>query len=371
MEIPIFPTLFKRTTSEGVQEWRIAVVSQPNGWAVIHIEHGLQNGKKQVKDDLIKEGKNAGRSNATTPLQQAVAEAQARWTKQRDRKHYGLTVDESAEKRGTAPMLAQKYEDRRLQIDWREAFEQPKLDGFRCLADRVGDEILFWSREGKPFVLPHITELLLGVMQDGDRFDGELYVHGLPLNTIASLVKKPRAESAQLIYNVYDSPVAARFTDRIALVQQRLRYARLGANSSVRMVETTPIDNEEALLCLQARRIAEGFEGSILRHGPLPYQAGKRTPCLLKVKTFVDDEFKIVGVKEAPKSPGQAVFICVTPDGNQFDCLAPGTHEEKSAAWNDRDKLVGQNLTIKYAYLTKTANPVPWHPVAKAIHEAL
>ena len=51
------------------------------------------DGKQQEAHDLITVGKNHGQKNETTPQQQAIAEAKAKWEKQRNRRHYGLTVE--------------------------------------------------------------------------------------------------------------------------------------------------------------------------------------------------------------------------------------------------------------------------------------
>ncbi len=369
-EIPKFQTLYKRATSGATQEWDVSVEANSDGTADIVVVYGQQGGKKQVERETIREGKHAGKKNATTPLQQAISEAQSKWTKKRDRKHYGLTVEESADKRGEAPMLALVYEEERDKVDWGSSFEQPKLDGYRCLADRTEDDVLFWSREGKPFVLSHIRETLMSVMRPGDRFDGELYLHGLSINQIGSLVKKPRDETTQLCYNVYDSPVPLAFPERIALVQNRIGRRRQVGN--VIVVETVPVRDEDSLMALQAQRLDAGLEGSMLRYGQLPYQAGRRAACLLKVKTFVDGEFLITGAKEGKGThAGMAIFQCVTADGNPFECTAPGTHEEKRAFWENHQQYVGKMLTIKYAYMTATEKPVPWHLSAKSIKEPL
>ena len=366
-----FQRLYKRTSSGETQIWDIWVTTvNENGPATIHIEHGLEHGAKQHLQDEVTAGKNANKKNATTAWSQACSEAQSKWEKQMSRKNYGLTVDESAAKRAMAPMLAKVYADQCDKIDWSTAFEQPKLDGFRCGAERDGDQILFTSREGQPFVLPHVAEVLKTVLQDGERFDGELYTPGITLNKIASLVKDPREETAQLFYNVYDTPVALPFAERIAIVQKRLGRTRQVGN--VIMVETVPVRSEAELLARQFSRIEAGFEGSMLRWGVLPYQAGKRSSCLLKVKTFKDGEFAIIGAKEGRGThAGMAVFICKTQNGHEFDCLAPGTHDDKRRAWDDRARYVGKRLTVKYAYMTDTSKPVPFQPVAKRLAEPL
>ena len=91
----MFEPLFKRTATGAVQVWRIRVEPQDDGTAIIITTHGQLDGAQQEARDHIRDGKNTGKRNATTAAQQAIKEAEARWTKQRDRNHYGLTVEES------------------------------------------------------------------------------------------------------------------------------------------------------------------------------------------------------------------------------------------------------------------------------------
>jgi ATP-dependent DNA ligase len=110
----------------------------------------------------------------------------------------------------------------------------------------------------------------------------------------------------------------------------------------------------------------------MLRHGRAGYEAGKRSANLLKVKTFADAEFKVVDYKLGRgKLAGAAIFNCQTEAGHHFDVLAPGTVEKKKAYGEAGGKYVGRMLTVKYMDYTKTAEPVPFHPVAIRFREDL
>jgi len=71
------PILYKRTTSGGIQTWKISVLPLADGTAMVVTTFGLLDGKQQRQEEHIKTGKNAGKANATTPLQQAMLEATA------------------------------------------------------------------------------------------------------------------------------------------------------------------------------------------------------------------------------------------------------------------------------------------------------
>ena len=365
------PTLFKQTSAGGVQMWRIWVEPQTSGSARIIRQYGLVDGKQQEQTDEIREGKNAGKKNATTPFQQACNEAEAEWTKQRDRKCYSEdpTGAESAAKRALAPMLAYVYADVAAKVDWTTAFGQPKLDGHRCLARRDGDQISLTSREGKAIVtMDHIVDALRSVLKSGESLDGELWVPGLAFEQIASAIKRKQDLSEQIQYHVYDSPMPGSFEQRFMDRSDRVD----DVGGSLVAVRTRVMAGPDELLQFQANCVADGYEGAMLRHGTGPYDAGKRSKALLKVKQFQSAEFEIVGVMQGRGNHAEmAIFRCQTATGETFDVTAPGTHEEKKQAWGQRAQMIGRKLTVKYFEMTSSEQSVPRFPVAERIHETV
>src|SRR5277367_1861233 len=68
------PTLYKRASTGKIQIWMIGVEK-----STIITVHGQLDGKSQRTEDVIKEGKNIGKSNETTAAEQALAEATSKW----------------------------------------------------------------------------------------------------------------------------------------------------------------------------------------------------------------------------------------------------------------------------------------------------
>jgi hypothetical protein len=68
-----FPTLYKYDSRGLVQEWTIEV--QGNKFWTIE---GVKGGKLTKSEPTVCVGKNIGRSNETTPAEQAIREAQDR-----------------------------------------------------------------------------------------------------------------------------------------------------------------------------------------------------------------------------------------------------------------------------------------------------
>jgi ATP-dependent DNA ligase len=124
---------------------------------------------------------------------------------------------------------------------------------------------------------------------------------------------------------------------------------------------------------LTALAIQEGYEGGILRTPDDGYRAGFRSRQLLKIKKFDDTEHTIIGVKEGKDRVVNdvdlkvAIFECVTPDGQEFECTAFGDMYEKDKIWHEREKYIGKTLTVKHSGYTKDRKP--WHPVALRLRE--
>ena len=141
-----FPTLFKKTSTGAVQFWQMEVSeiladgeTRPVGeLKTIYGQYGTSS--PQETRDLISEGKNPGKKNETTPVEQALKEAEAQWTKKKKKGYVESIenaqngfIDEEVIKGGENPMLAETYAKQGHKIVF-PCFAQPKLDGIRCVA---------------------------------------------------------------------------------------------------------------------------------------------------------------------------------------------------------------------------------------------
>ena len=75
-----FPELQGEAQTGKTKMWSIKVTERNTGSnivGVIETTHGYIDGKKQVNEKIITEGKNIGKKNETTPLQQAINEARS------------------------------------------------------------------------------------------------------------------------------------------------------------------------------------------------------------------------------------------------------------------------------------------------------
>jgi hypothetical protein len=210
-------------------------------------------------------------------------------------------------------------------------------------------------------------------MSVGDVFDGELYIHRVPLNKLRSFISKKQEMSANVEIRIYDQLLSSSFADRLTDLQEKFGSPYMDCDchpdtpqsnsQSAHLAETLRVSCSSEVISYQAVCLEQGFEGAMLRQGSTPYEAGKRSASLLKVKTFLDKEFSIVGIEQGKgRFEGCATFM-FSHEGNIFRATAPGTLEEKAWAWKHRNELIGKTVTVKYQFMTSTEHPVPFLPI--------
>lgn len=130
-------TLYNLDSKGSLRQWFISVESHEDKTATISVTQGLKDGKLIERKTQVTVGKNIGRANETTPVQQAISEAKSKVRKQIDK---GYTEEipsaDSAGKNGLGfvkPMLALVFEKAKG-VNLSLYTIQPKLDGFRLLA---------------------------------------------------------------------------------------------------------------------------------------------------------------------------------------------------------------------------------------------
>lgn len=363
------PTLFHKGKGGDLRQWRVWTEG-----ANIYTEHGLVNGQLQISCKEA-EPKNIGRSNETSPEEQAELEAASMWKYKVERKY--SETPEGAEEQLPLPMLAHGFKGTKRKKFSYPADVQPKLDGVRCLAQRDGDEILLTSRQGKPWNIPHVAAALSAWMPEGMVLDGEIYVHGMSCQRITSLAKSAdpdgksfKPDSEGLIYHVYDMPTW-RHDDSIPWKERaQLLYGYLEAGYGVERVEHTTIGSEDELWAIHGSYVAEGYEGAILRGHDGRYLWGYRSSELLKVKEFQDAEFEVIDARDGKgKMSGCVVWTCRNDTNQQtFECTMKITMDERRRMYEERDAYIGKFLTVRF--FDRTDDEVPRFPVGIVFRDA-
>jgi DNA ligase-1 len=300
---------------------------------------------------------NVGRANERDSKAQAEFEFDAILKKQKD-KGYRAKGEKKQER--PMPMLAHKFKDHKGKVEF-PVYVQPKLNGMRMLFDgEVG-----FSRGNKEIIPEVIQHLTLETL--GNILDGELMLpNNVLLQESMKAIKKYRPElSPELLYHVYDIVDNTRtFEERNDLIKVLSPFFP----SNVVTVPTYICHNETDVIKYHTMFTKAGYEGTMIRDPQMGYEIGKRSYSLLKLKDFVDAEYKIVDVIEGEGSDkGLAIFILETEDGQTFNCRPEGTQENRAELYKSRKKLRNKFLTVRYQELSKDGIPI--FPVGVAIRE--
>jgi DNA ligase-1 len=377
MPTKLFPSLYKLTATGALQVWEIRTEGN-----VIVTSWGQVDGARQGARDTIKAGKNVGRTNETTPVEQAQAEAQSQWEK-KTKRGYTPTPDkamagevEDVIEGGIVPMLAHRFDEQGHKIKF-PAFAQGKLDGHRCIAIVKDGKATLWSRTRKPITsVPHIVAQIEALVSkncvENIVLDGELYSHNYKdrFEELTSFIRQetPKAGHEVVEYHIYDLANEHPQDHRCFELQNLFRMVGPKFAPALRVVETVAVETEDEMMEAFERFLAQGYEGLMVRNAAGMY-VNKRSADLQKVKEFQDSEFEVVGIEEGRgKLAGHAIFVCKTATGEKFNVKLKGETSELKKYFDDPSLAIGRKLTVKYQGITNKTG-VPRFPVGERFRE--
>jgi hypothetical protein len=400
------PTLFCRTRDGKINQWRVFTRDD-----VVVTEYGRMGGKQNQHQDRVR-SMNVGKANERLGAVQAEAEAQSAWEKKK-REGYFPTVQEAQDIIVLLPMLAKPLEHEvkrkagRVKVKLTVGYPadlQPKLNGLRglsiytaptALMTWVSDpfkpsRLIIRSREGEDWTnLRHIEEDLKHIISPGEMADGEVYLHGVPLQILNSLIKREQEQTTMLQYHIYDLPafdgrydhswesrgrhlreryfryvltkaagLAMTFTD------VELAYGGHAPGSQaelliqslpLQLVPTFRVDDEAEARERQKKFILQGFEGAIIRQLDRPYEFNDRGDGIIKLKDFQDANFEIIDVLGRELLKGEVSTWIVDKfvfknnlNDRTFEAVPIGAMEQRAAWWQERENLLGKFGTVRF-----------------------
>ena len=381
------PTVYKKTSTGKIQQWRAWVERTPTGF-LMKVESGQTDGKlTETVGQVIDEGK-----QKRSAREQAIFESNSKLSKKRDSAYFD-TIEDAMTIVKLLPMLAHSFAKRKHNIDY-PAIVQRKFDGVRCLVRYEHGSITLLSRKGKEF--PHLEHIKKDAQKHMGRYgerisgnqtadtprypheivlDGELYSDTLTFQELVGLVRRVTLKEGndeqmlEVSLRVYDCIDLGTgeilrepdFKDRYKIITEITNGAEY-----LSLVENVHVDSEREIHECQAQFVEEGYEGAMVRNLTGAYAIGKRSANLQKVKTFLDDEFEIVGFSEAKGNDiGTVIWVCKTPNGTEFSVRPRGTRESKRELFQNGNSYIGQQLTVRYQELTDEG--VPRFPVGISI----
>ena len=374
-------SLISRDNKGNLVSWHIAVMGYTDHSKIL-ISYGKYDGTLAEKEIKINEGKNIGKSNATTHFEQAIKQAESKindklnsgYVEFQSSKNFDdyVPMDKLDSMGDIKPMLAYPFKEHRAV--W-PCIIQPKLNGVRCEAKLIEEEnglfgkvysVQLKSRDGKIYKVPHIQDDLLKLYEVNPElhdviFDGELYCYGMLLQDIVSAVKKHNHNSSKIEYHIYDTKCD---------IDQRKRLLKLnsiGYNTfnyiSIKFVKYHTAYHKESAEAYAESFIQVGYEGAILRNPTAMYQS-RRTYDLMKIKKVFDKEFLLVDIIESGNDTykGQPIgmFICRNDKTDAtFKVTPQATKKERHEYLINKDKYLGKDITVTFRERTK--DKLPFH----------
>lgn len=389
-------TLYGLEKDGTIKVWSIETTDWVDGASSYTVTHGQENGKMQIKNTIVTEGK-----QKRTVSEQAISEAQGKIKKQID-KGYRETKEELKELPLLA-MLAGDFHKIGHRIDWANGVDlSDKLDGVRCVAKcpSIG-VITLESRTGQPYVLPHITRELMWYMNPGDVIDGEIYLHGYALQEITSAVKRTDTqkeiddcqrryekavgdEKIQEAYNelknaelidelrpklefiIFDISSSKAWFERLEELEQFNADRLFGHQDKVFALNYDRVFSEGQMKAAHKKCVAHGFEGVMMRNRYGLYESGKRSADLQKYKEFMDAEFEILDV--VADKDGLGVFVVKNIYADNTFTVTLGSHVERAYQLAHKEEFIGKPLTVKFQSLYK-GTLIPQFPTGVAVRD--
>lgn len=337
-------TLYSKDSKGNLRVWSIYTEG-----ADVIVKHGQYMGKIQEKR-YTAEGKNLGKANETSPAEQAILEAEAKYVKQL-KSGYFPTQEEALEFIEFTPMKAQNYKDHASKVVY-PCIMQPKLNGQRLMIDKNG---VAWSKQGEPLELPlhwvGVKELAIKL----GGLDGEVYAGleswgGLSLQRIISAFRKANEDTHKLKYWVYDLPIEATQSYRSHVLGE------LHNTASIVPVPGKLVQSSSEGDALHQSNVSLGYEGSVYRNLDGEYEFGKRSYNLIKRKPRQTAEAVVQSVDIDKNLWG--VLNCKTFEGVDFRCqMKVDAGDKNYREYNNAQELIGKVIEFEYEEFSDSGIP--------------
>jgi len=261
--------------------------------------------------------------------------------------------------------LAQSYEGK---CDWNDRWwVSRKLDGVRCLAitDEEG-QCKLYSRMGKEFTtLDKVKEAIEATGIINSVFDGEICLVDDDGNEdFQGVMKQLRRKDHQIenpAFMIFDMLTKSEFEDeksdrklypRLIILKQWLR-GRFIDESILRFTDQTLITDQDHFEYWNTVENKDNWEGLMLRKD-VGYE-GKRTKNLVKVKSFHDAEYEVLGwdvdqheVVRDGKSVSMTMLSQVWIEHKGYIVkVGSGFTQEQRLEYMD-GSIVGKIITVQY-----------------------
>lgn len=260
--------------------------------------------------------------------------------------------------------LAYPYDERRFQKWGNVALIQPKLNGERCRAIISGHNVTLLTSTEELFVsVPHINAHLRNKFGGLDlELDGELYVHGMTLQQIHSIVSRRtnlHEDYEKMQFHIFDVVSGADQVSRIVNL-----IANVKEDDIIKPVRTDMVTDAATVMKMYDQFLTDGYEGFILRQIGSKYKRARSTD-MMKFKPWQTDIYTITGYEEehdiygVPKGRLGALWLNSDIADQQFKVGSGFTDYDRETLWKYREELPSKICQISYQ--TLTPKKIPFH----------
>lgn len=270
-------------------------------------------------------------------------------------------------------MLAYKYLERPHVVEGKEFVLTPKLDGERCICLKRGNDIRFYTRQGKLIDgMEHIAAEI-ALVPDDRMFDGELLVkHGFDMKSSDAFKKtmqivRKNGKKFGIDYHVFDTMTASEYDTQNSRIYNlrreelnKLEVHHFLRSQHVKVVHTMYRGSDVSMIMETNNLMRDNDqEGVMINIIDQPYFF-KRTAALLKVKTFNDIDLRIVDLIEGDgRNTGTLGALLVDYKGSLVGVGSGFSDEQRQWFWDNKEQTVGRVARISYFEETTDKNGVP------------
>ena len=286
--------------------------------------------------------------------------------------------------------LAHPYDPKRVDFTTERWFGSRKLDGVRCICRKEGNNISFYSRNGKEFeTLGRIAEDI-AKLPGNFVLDGEVcIVDNNGKEDFQGIMKEIRRKNHTIEnpkFLIFDCLTLDEFDTQTGTTPLYDRSVRVpiqtvweGNFDTLTVIDQVLIHSEEEFSEMAKDAENEGYEGIMIRKN-IPYE-GKRSHNLLKVKKFYDAEYKVLeahnGIIRWIENGQQIEKECLSSiviehKGCRVSVGSGFSKEQREYYYENPQDLIGKTVTIQY--FEESQNQMGGYslrfPVVKHIYES-
>lgn len=338
------PILYIKDKKDKVRQWQIGF----DGNSLITLAGQLDC---KMRRTISKVTTNSSGRNLR---QQAHLQAMAKY-RGKVREGYGKSATSIG--KAIKPALAEDYLPDKIS-SW-PVMVQPKLDGVRVTIRLKESKVVFQSRNNMEYKLNHLIDdvtKMLEQLPSGSILDGEIYNHDMDFDLISGIIRKldEHPQLNQLQFWLYDLqlPENKSYIERFTIMMKLVDNSK-----NIVLIPAAYAESDNKIREYHTYFTSIGYEGVMVKKLEAPYVNG-RSANMLKYKTFIDKEMKIVSVEEAKGNEAGTALLVVEDDQKRLIRIRPcGEFQTRIDMLNNPSMVVGKLATVKFQNYTNKGLP--------------